>query len=435
MKSLVVCADALQYLPDLLPSLPEGAQVIGPEIDSFDDIPAAFPSVSFHTRDMLQTGGNSVPRPSSETLAYLCFTSGSTGKPKGIPISRDNLDTYVKRICDRFNFTPDDRIFQTSPLSFDVSIHNIMAAWCSGATLVALSPAKEPQAFEIAKTENVTSWTSTPSLVSFLDRLGVGASGALPDLRLVVFCGEALPENVAACIANWAPNAKVNNLYGPTEATIAISCHQWRADRDYVDNNGIVPIGEGFESSDLGVFDLETGTEISGEGVGELWLRGAQITSGYWENEAQTRRSFCRDPSGQRWYKTGDQVRRDAQGQIHFLGRLDNQFKLFGYRVELGAIEAVLRELTGLKAVFALPWPYGARPAQGLVAALESPEPVDTLGLKQAMRAHLPKYMVPSQITVVDAVPRNLSGKHDRSALATLIEAQLGRQLERREKS
>jgi acyl-coenzyme A synthetase/AMP-(fatty) acid ligase len=182
---------------------------------------------------------------------------------------------------------------------------------------------------------------------------------------------------------------------------------------------GIVAIGTPFPGTDLRVLD-EAGREVPAGQPGELLIGGPQVGLGYWNNAELTEARF---PvlDGQRWYRSGDSVYRDANGLYHFLGRLDNQVKIRGYRVELGEIEAHLRAVCSSNAVAAVPWPVRLGSASGIVAFV-SGTACSAVEIQQVMRDRLPAHSVPNQVRIVDRLPVGLTGKIDRRALAAVLD-------------
>jgi acyl-CoA synthetase (AMP-forming)/AMP-acid ligase II len=235
-------------------------------------------------------------------------------------------------------------------------------------------------------------------------------------LRWSLFCGEALPAEVAREWSEAAPNSAVENLYGPTEATIACTAYRWYAGRSPEEPElGIVPIGHPLGEMST----LVTGDdfrEVPAGDAGELLLSGPQVVDGYWHDDEATARAFV-SVDGRSYYRTGDRVRRPAgDGPLRYLGRLDNQIKVLGHRVELGEVEAAVREETGVDAVVAVGWPRSSAGAAG-IAAFVADTRVDVADLRSRLARRLPGYMVPREFRLLPALPLNVNGKWDRAAL------------------
>lgn len=357
------------------------------------------------TLDRWPTGGSR--EASIDDLAYILFTSGSTGQPKGVPIQNSQLEAYLAAAGPLVNPKPDDRFSQTFDLTFDLSVHDLFICWENGATLIVPSEKQLRMPSAYVREQQISCWFSVPSLAYQMRLQEDLEPGAFPGLRHSIFCGEALPTLVAQEWAKAAPNSIVENWYGPTEATIA--CSRFAVtDAPIADDT--VPIGVAFPGMELLIEDEE------------LLLAGAQVASGYLNDAEKTAASFVTLADGKAAYRTGDRAELGVDGQVRFLGRVDNQVKVRGYRIELGEIEAALRDASsGLNSV-ALAWPGGAEIATTIVAALET-SAADTAAIKMAVRVKLPEYMVPSMIFCVPEFPKNASGKMDRKALAEILRA------------
>ena len=351
-------------------------------------------------------------------LAYILFTSGSTGNPKGVPIRNSELEAYLEATRPLVNVQDGDRFSQTFELTFDLSVHDLFVCWEHGATLVVASEKELRMPAAYIREHGITCWFSVPSLAYQVRLQEDLQPGAFPSLRLSLFCGEALPTVVATEWAAAAPNSGVENWYGPTEATIA--CSRYELDGEEIDDD-TVPIGKAFSGMELLVLDKDLEPLPAGE-PGELFLSGAQVASGYLNDPDKTAASFMSLPGGgQLAYRTGDRAVLGEDGNVRFLGRVDNQVKVRGFRIELGEIEAALRSASGGLNAVAMAWPGGAEIATSVVAALET-ESADVEQVQQTVSASLPDYMVPAMIFCVPAFPKNSSGKVDRKALSAQLE-------------
>ena len=349
-------------------------------------------------------------------FAYILFTSGSTGNPEGVPIQNSQLEAYLKAVGPMMNVQASDRFSQTFDLTFDLSVHDLFVCWENGATLVVPSEKELRMPSAYVREHQITCWFSVPSLAYQIRLQEDLTPGVFPSLRLSLFCGEALPTVVAREWAKAAANSVVENWYGPTEATIA--CSRYILSDDEIDSD-TVPIGKAFPGMELLVLDPEFAPRPEGE-PGELFLSGAQVASGYLNDPNKTAASFLTLATGKLAYRTGDRAVLAADGDVRFLGRVDNQVKVRGYRIELGEIEAALRSASsGLNAV-ALAWPGAAEIATSIVAALET-DTADIAVIQEQVSAVLPDYMVPSMIFCVAEFPKNASGKVDRGALGEML--------------
>jgi len=239
-----------------------------------------------------------------------------------------------------------------------------------------------------------------------------------PRLRLSLFCGEALPVEIVRQWALAAPNSAIENLYGPTELTIACTAYRWDSTNSPAEcEHRVVPIGEPFDQMEAVIVDEEL-REVDDGAAGELLMTGPQLSLGYWQEEETTRKAFVRLPGKPGvYYRTGDRVRRQASGKpLTYLGRLDGQIKVLGYRVELGEVEAAVRKASGFDGVVALGWPTTASGAQAIEVFIQAEE-VDVKSLLAEIKGKLPPYMVPRNIHALSHFPLNANGKFDRAAL------------------
>lgn len=338
-------------------------------------------------------------------LAYILFTSGSTGEPKGVPITHENSLAYVNNTIRRLDVTSDDRFSQMHSLAFDFSVHDVWVPWNAGASVYVVPKEQRFAPARFISEHRLTVFSCVPSVATSMDRLGLLKEGALPSLRWVTFCGEALTVQQAEAMQRAAPNATVENMYGPTEATVGITSYLWNPEISPAEcRRGIVPIGWPFPSQRTRIVD------------GELQLAGSQVFGGYWRDLEATAEAFDGD-----WYRTGDLVERDGRGCLHFVGRKDNQVQIRGHRVELGEVEAVLRDVFGAREVACVAWPIEEGCAQGIVAFVGHMEQPHELDLA-AVRTRMPEYMMPSEMRYSPDLPRNANGKVDRSALVEWLE-------------
>jgi amino acid adenylation domain-containing protein len=343
-----------------------------------------------------------------EDFAYVLFTSGSTGRPKGVPLRHRNLDAFLRHHIARYQVGPGCRLSQTFDLTFDPSVFDMFVAWGAGATLVVPSREElyEPSSF--VRRNGITHWYSVPSLVSISHAAGALPPGAMPSLRWSLFAGEQLTLEQAGQWAAAAPGSTVENLYGPTELAVTVTAY--RLPRDPGEwprtSNGTVPIGPIYPHLEHLVTD-----------EGELLVRGPQRFDGYLDPADDHGRFVGEPPAAGAWYRTGDRVAVENGDLVH-LGRIDNQLKIHGQRVELGEIEATLRTRLGISEVVVVNAP-GASGEPRLVAVYRG-EPVPSADLRARLRSDLPPYMIPKRYVHVDRLPLNANGKVDRGACRSL---------------
>ncbi len=363
-----------------------------------------------------------------DDLAYMLFTSGSTGVPKGVPLRHRSVDAYLAHVIPRYELGPGSRLSQTFDLTFDLSVFDMFAAWGSGATLVV--PTRydllKPVAFVVR--ERLTHWFSVPSVVSVAMRLRRLTPGAMPSLRWSLFCGEPLTVRQADAWRVAAPGSVLENLYGPTELTISCTTYRLPADRSRWPEtaNGTVPIG----LPDPGVEHLVIDDGGRPAAEGELCLRGVQRFPGYadpgvnagrfasFDGTVATTAEPGKTMAPELWYRTGDRVAwRD--GLLVHLGRLDQQVKISGHRVELGEVEAALRDQPGVHeaVVLAVPDADGSLVLEAACTGADLDPPALVKGVARV----LPGYMVPRSVTLLDELPLNANGKVDRRAMAAAL--------------
>jgi len=352
--------------------------------------------------------------------AYIIFTSGSTGVPKGVMVSVASARHYAASIARTLELRADDRALETCELSFDFSVHNMYATWEAGAALYLLPATQVMNAVKFARANALTVWNSVPSLAGMLAQLKTLAPGSLPALRLTVFGGEQLPESTVHTWHSAAPHSAIVNLYGPTEATVF--CMIQREPFVVTEGRGVVAIGRALPGCSATVVDAKGQTLADGQ-PGELAIGGVQLALGYLDAPELTAQRFPQH-GGTRWYRTGDLAVCDAQGVFHCLGRIDNQVKIMGYRVELEEIEAHLRSATGVELVAAVAWPVVDGIAKGSVGfvGVSAGQSVDQAAVITRMKQSLPAYMVPNRIVALEAMPLNTSGKVDRRALLAQLQ-------------
>lgn len=345
-----------------------------------------------------------------DSLAYVVYTSGSTGEPKGVPIDHRGLMLFVTSFVRLYGIGPDDRLLQYASLIFDLSLGEIFGALTTGASLVTGPPdtlLSPPALAALIREHEVTYVGAPPAMLAVLE------PGPYPSVRAVFAGGEALSADL---VNRWnLPGRTFVNAYGPTEAAIGCTAHvcerrAWRSPP---------PIGRPLEHRRLYVVDRSG--DLAPVGVpGELLIGGDEgLSRGYLNQPGLTDARFVPDPFrlDGRAYRSGDLVRWTPDGVLEFVGRMDNQVKLRGLRIELDEIATVLEAHPHVgQAVVTM---REDRPGQQRLVAylVASGPPPDTADLRSHVEAELPAYMVPSAWVTLDALPLTRSGKVDRSAL------------------
>jgi len=364
----------------------------------------------------------SLPALAEDALAYIIFTSGSTGEPKGVPITHRNLSAFLAAF---FACTPtldeSDRVLQMFEPTFDFSIASYMTPLARGACActVPREGIKYMAVADLLENQGITVAPMVPSILSYL-RPYFGQI-RLPGLRHAYFCGEALHEEVVAEFSDCVPNARIQNFYGPTEATVFSLVYDWEPGRAAAKaRNGVVCIGKPMDR--MGTLLLaEDGGAVAPGQRGELCLRGPQVTPGYWRNPEKNAECFL-EHDGVPHYRTGDLAEADRDGDLHFVGRVDHQVQIQGYRVELSEIEHHAREAAPRVNLCAVAFQNHIGNAQVHLFLEGDTGLVRTVG--ERLAAALPSYMVPSGITPLAQLPLNRSGKLDRVALAERARAE-----------
>lgn len=352
-------------------------------------------------------------RAGPQNLAYILYTSGSTGRPKGVAVCHRGVVNRIEWMQRRYNLLSHDTVLQKTPFGFDVSAWEFFWPLQTGARLAIAAPDdhREPaQIAELIERYGVTTLHFVPSMLQAFSNL-VDIS-KLASLRRVICSGEELPATVARAFLA-ASHAELHNLYGPTEASIDVSAYQClRA----VDDERTA-IGQPI--SNVRLYLLDNASELVSIGdAGELHIGGIALARGYVGQPDLTAERFIPDPfvSGERLYRTGDLARWRDDGNLEFLGRIDQQVKMRGFRVELGEIEIALRRLPTVSEAVVEARP-GASGDKRLIAYLTGPAEFDHAAMKSALRRELPDYMIPQMFMWLDSLPVTNSGKLDRKAL------------------
>lgn len=397
--------------------------LIFPERDDVSELAAALPAHRVLGATDLAAASAWEPGPVDPNgIAYLLFTSGSTGIPKGVMVAHRNVNAFLDSMAERYAVTPDDRLSQTFELTFDLSVFDLFLAWECGARVCIPSQAQKMLPAKYIQESEISIWFSVPSTGVLMSKLRMLKPDAYPTLRWSLFCGEALPAEIVESWVDAAPNSVIENLYGPTELTIACTLYRWDPARSREDCElGLVPIGEPYPNMEVLVVGEDLMEVAPGE-TGELLMTGPQLTPGYWNDPEKTAAAFMTPPGKDRlFYRTGDRVRsQNGEAPMVYLGRMDNQIKIQGYRVELGEIEAAMREEASVEVAIALGWPVTAAGADS-VAVFISDAGADLADLKKRAKARLPSYMAPRAIHHIDTFPLNSNGKVDRNALLDIL--------------
>jgi amino acid adenylation domain-containing protein len=343
-----------------------------------------------------------------DNLAYIIYTSGSTGKPKGVLLAHSGLCNLATAQIQLFDVQPDSRILQFASFSFDASVSEIFMAIVSGATLVlakqdSLMPG--PALIGLLREEAITTVTLPPSVLAVLP------PEEFPALQTIIVAGEACPPDL---VKRWAKERQFFNAYGPTEATVCATVALCS------DGSQKPPIGRPIANTQIYILDTQNQPVPIGV-PGELHIAGAGLARGYLNRPELTEQKFIPSPfsddKSDRLYKTGDFARYLPNGNIEYLGRIDNQVKVRGFRIELGEIEAALGQHPDVREV-AVICREDTPGSKRLVAyVVPAGKRADTSSLRSFLKAKLPDYMIPAAFVMLDALPLTPNGKVDRRAL------------------
>ena len=358
-----------------------------------------------------------------QDAAYILFTSGSTGSPKGVAVAAGNLDNFCRGVLPWYPKEGGVILDQVS-YSFDVSGCAVYAGLCRGMTLFSIDSrmVEEPaELFSYLKESGLTFWVSTPSFAELCVQSRDFCMETLPQLTQFLFCGEVLTHTLCDALAERFPHARVINTYGPTEATVLVTAVEVTA--GIRADSRPIPIGRAIDGVTL---RLQPVPEEDPD-VGQLLILGDSVSLGYWKAPALTEGAFFTDPeTGLRGYRTGDLCRCE-DGMYYYCGRMDNQLKLNGFRVELEDIEHNLQKLPQILRAAVVPVWQGQK-VEYLAAfvllsdsgqqELSSLSPLRRSILFKKLAAQLlPGYMIPRKFFVVDSFPLNLNGKVDKKEL------------------
>lgn len=341
---------------------------------------------------------------SSDSLCYVIYTSGSTGKPKGVEITHGSICHYVSVASKLYEMTDNDRVYQGFSLAFDASLEEMWMAFANGAALIACTE-KEIRSgvglISYLKQYGVSVFSTVPTLLSTLEE-------ELPDLRLLILGGETCPPNL---VKRWSRQGlTIMNTYGPTEATVIATFSECHPEKE-------ITIGQPLEGYEVFLLN-EHQQEVNEGEAGELCIGGPALARGYVNSPEITSEKFILNPknSSQRLYRTGDLAFRDSNRNLHFSGRIDDQIKLRGFRIELNEIESVVMEFNGVsQAIVSLQ--TIDQPTLVAYLLLDKNKKFDLNEFKSFLRARLPDYMIPAATEVLESFPLLASGKVNRKEL------------------
>ena len=347
--------------------------------------------------------------PTADDLAYVIYTSGSTGEPKGVEIRHQSLCALIDWAENQFDAGELARVLVSTSLNFDLSIFEIFVPLCTGTTCVVVTDALAL----LEQPVDVTLINTVPSAIrALLDANAVPSSAIAVNLA-----GEPLPGETVNALLEETGCKVVRNLYGPSEDTTYSTWARFTAPVT-------APPSIGVPVSNTTAWVLNAyGQQVPVGAVGELHLGGAGLAAGYRQRPDLTQERFVDIPVGRnespcRVYRTGDLVRFDLEGQLHYLGRVDDQLKLRGFRIEPGEIEHALRAVEGIQDVAVIV--RGEGDARFLAAFVTASSPISDEDIRSRLGLRLPDYMVPSAIVILDQLPLTANGKINKRVLASM---------------
>jgi amino acid adenylation domain-containing protein len=424
-KVLIVGNECKDYFLKLLPDISQPMTFIFPDTAGLGDISSDYDH-NFIFSNVIEDAAEfgEIIDIDEDAIAYFVFTSGSTGEPKIVQQSNKNVITYLDYVSKRYELDEQDRVSQTFELTFDNSIHDMFICWKYGACLYCVPRNYVMMPAGFIKEKQLTVWYSVPSIGLNMLKLNRLKDGSLPSLRYTLFCGEALPKNLAKPWAEAANHSTIENYYGITETTHQVSVYKWD-DENSEDEciNDIVSIGKIFDNLRYCILD-EKKFEVRRGEPGELYVSGVQITKEYFNDPQRTRTTYVTIPDhgNDVWFKTGDLVKERDNGNLNYLGRLDNQVQILGNRVELQEVDCILKKASNSETVISLAWPIKNGIAEKIVSFIAESEEQDRAKILEFCKKTLPPYMIPREIFFIDKIPLNDNGKFDKQQLIKILE-------------
>jgi len=358
--------------------------------------------------------------------AYIMFTSGSTGQPKGAVIPHQGVLSLMHWVRDGVCDPAISRFSNINPLHFDNAVYDLYGGLANGATLVPVettahaNPARWVRTMREGRASMIF---AVPTLFQTLSQLNLLKPNHLPDARIFMFGGEGFSIDALRDFhADFRSRARLINVYGPTETSCICSSLE-------IDDVAIADAGSSFPSIgrmhsgfDHAILDAEGRSVAVGE-IGELWIGGPNVGLGYFNDPEQTEAKFRQDPRQAQyrsiWYRTGDLVRQDKQNLLWFGGRVDNQVKIRGHRIELEELDLAIEAVAGVRRAISVA--VSGDNGHELRVAFTAVRSISIDTIRLHCRERLPSYMQPTMIRQVETLPQNANGKVDRRAAASLL--------------
>lgn len=371
------------------------------------------------------------PLPPADGLhpAYVMFTSGSTGEPKGAVIPQQGVASLMRWARAEIGPAVGKRHTALNPLHFDNSVFDFYCGLVAGATLVVVETngTRPDQWMSRIAAGSAAVMFAVPTLLMMLDGVGGLSPRRLPSVETILFGGEGFPiDHLRSLQAQFEGKTRLINVYGPTETSCICSSKEVTAKALDMAGRGFVSLGRLHGEFAHAILDDE-GVPVARGEMGELWIGGGNVGLGYFRNAEETGRRFRQDPRQDAfraiYYRSGDLVREDDDGQLWFLGRKDNQIKIGGHRVELEEIDHAAEQFAGLRR--ALTVVVGTGAAAHLVTMFEAGHRIALDDLARHFERALPHYMRPTRLLQLDVLPTNANGKVNRLAAQALAEDQM----------
>lgn len=352
-----------------------------------------------------------------DDLAFVLYTSGSTGKPKGVQLTHLNALSFVEWSSETFDLRPTDRFSSHAPFHFDLSVFDIFSTCKHGGALVLIDEETGKKPVELSQViadQKITIWYSAPSVLSLLVQFDAPARYDHSSLRLVLFAGEVFPIiHLRSLVKRWS-QPRFFNLYGPTETNV---CTFYEIPKPVPDERTEpMPIGKVCSHLQGAVIN-DDGQRVDPGMEGELCIRGPAVTRGYWNLAEQSRNCFV-DVLGKEYYRTGDIVREETDGNLRYLGRKDRMIKKRGFRVELGEIEVCLYchpNVQEAAVVAVADDALGMRVHAHIVS--KGGKHLSLIEMKTFCSEHIPVYMIPDRFSFHPALPKTSTDKVDYQTL------------------
>ncbi|MBW9155439.1 D-alanine--poly(phosphoribitol) ligase subunit DltA [Clostridium sp. FP2] len=346
-----------------------------------------------------------------EEVYYIIYTSGSTGKPKGVQITQNCIQSFIDWSMDLID--KKDKIFMNqAPFSFDLSVMDTYLSLVSGSILYSIDKEMIANLLELFinfKSSGITTWVSTPSFAEMCLQSEQFNEKLLPELRQLLFCGETLSKECVKKLFERFPKIKIINFYGPTEATVAVTAIEIK--QEMLLSKESLPVG--YVKKDCEI--------IIEENTNEILIVGDSVSIGYFADPILTKKSFFKREISdveKRGYRTGDTGYID-NGLLYYEGRIDNQIKLNGYRVEIEDIENNIKKLPFIKNAVVVPIKEKnkIKYLATVVVINDKFEGNIIISVKNSLKDLLPSYMIPRKVKVIEALPMNRNGKIDRKKI------------------